>query len=115
TLYSGQTFKNTINLNHNYPLNTLPSTTHTAITITTNNNHLLRQAPNLTNTTNKILKLKPTHKTPNQTIVSFTLNIKPLNHKYTITTSSTNQTPLTITNIQNNPNLSIEHQNTLKS
>ncbi len=115
TVYSGETFKNTINVNDNYGLNTVASTSDSAITMTRNNNELVGQAPNVTNSTNKIVKVKATDKSGNESIVSFTVNIKPLNEKYRITTSSSNQTPVRISNIQNNANLSIEDQNRVKS
>ncbi|MDU3969243.1 MAG: hyperosmolarity resistance protein Ebh, partial [Staphylococcus epidermidis] len=115
TVYSGETFKNTINVNDNYGLNTVASTSDSAITMTRNNNELVGQAPNVTNSTNKIVKVKVTDKSGNESIVSFTVNIKPLNEKYRITTSSSNQTPVRISNIQNNANLSIEDQNRVKS
>ncbi len=115
TVYSGETFKNTINVNDNYGLNTVASTSDSTITMTRNNNELVGQAPNVTNSTNKIVKVKATDKSGNESIVSFTVNIKPLNEKYRITTSSSNQTPVRISNIQNNANLSIEDQNRVKS
>ena len=115
TVYSGETFKNTINVNDNYGLNTVASTSDSAITMTRNNNELVGQAPNVTNSINKIVKVKATDKSGNESIVSFTVNIKPLNEKYRITTSSSNQTPVRISNIQNNANLSIEDQNRVKS
>ncbi|MGZ9472882.1 hypothetical protein ACXXHH_15570, partial [Staphylococcus epidermidis] len=85
--------KNTINVNDNYGLNTVASTSDSAITMTRNNNELVGQAPNVTNSINKIVKVKATDKSGNESIVSFTVNIKPLNEKYRITTSSSNQTP----------------------
>ena len=44
TVYSGETFKNTINVNDNYGLNTVASTSDSAITMTRNNNELVGQA-----------------------------------------------------------------------
>ncbi|MEQ6102251.1 hyperosmolarity resistance protein Ebh [Staphylococcus saccharolyticus] len=115
TVYSGEIFKNRITVSDDYGLNTVATTNDSALAMTRNNNELIGHAPNVTSSTNKILKIKATDKSGNESIVSFTVNIKPLNEKYKITTSSNNQSPVRINNIQNNTSLSVEDQNKVKA
>lgn len=114
-VYSGETFKNTINVSDDYGLNTVATTTDSTISMTRNNNELSGVAPNTTNTVVKSIKIKATDKSNNETTTSFNVTIKPLNTKYRVSTSATNQAPVRISNIQNNATLSTEDQNKVKA
>lgn len=114
-IYSGETFKNTINVSDNYGIETVATTNDSTITMTRINNELTGQAPNVTRTTNKLIKVKAIDKSGNEVTSTFDVIIKPLNEKYNVTTSSTIQSPLRIDNIQNNASLSTQDINKIKA
>ena len=107
-VYSGETFKNTISVSDNYGVQSvsIPNDSGIRVSISNNNTQVSGTAPNVTSVTNKSVKVTAIDKSNNQIIEQFNVLLKPLKDKYRLTTSSTNQHPVRLNNIQNGATLS---------
>ena len=117
-VYSGETFKNTISVSDNYGVQSvsIPNDSGIRVSISNNNTQVSGTAPNVTSVTNKSVKVTAIDKSNNQIIEQFNVLLKPLKDKYRLTTSSTNQHPVRLNNIQNGATLSpAERQSVIDS
>ena len=108
TVYSGESFTNTITANDNYALGSVQVAPQSQVngTVSNNNQTVTLQAPNVTSSSDKTVTIVAADTSGNTTNQSFNVTVKPLKDKYQVTTNATVGNPIRITNIRENAAIS---------
>ena len=108
TVYSGESFTNTITANDNYALGSVQVAPQSQVNGTVSNNKqtVTLQALNVTSSSDKTVTIVATDTSGNITNQSFNVTVKPLKDKYQVTTNATVGNPIRIANIRENAAIS---------